>query len=380
MSKSVRIACLLVALGWAATAHAQAWYSISSNPADSGGQAQIGGGLPLPIQLATSSMGGTMSTGGAIGTGMNFPPLLIPVGKAAVQQTAGPDPKQITVPVGAFRRHSTVSKVIGVALNNPTVYQVQTNLDYTGPAPAWGKATFKAGGRTGNKTTTFIGIPGTVLKPSIARYSGSAARFGGPSRTKVVVNSPIQVWAHGPAPDAVPPCTHPAFGGADPNCLGIMLGANPMTLAVAGAKVASPPDTTPGGFFMDNVKGGVRVVKVAATGLVLAQAKAANTAPISNMATSDGFPWTTGMLTLSQPTALGGPEVFTITGNDGRVGGVGTLSLVSGALSDRNTSGPNSNRSWAQYKILPEPGAVLGAAAALAVLGVCHGLVRRRSR
>lgn len=395
MSKSVRIAALLVALGWAATAHAQAWYSVSSNPADSGGQAQIGGGLPLPIQLATSSMGGKLSNGttmtpmgatkgGPIGTGMNFPPFLIPVNpnKPLVKQTAGADPKQITIPVGAFRRHSTVKKVIGVSLNNPTVYQVQTNLDYTGPAPVWGSAMFKAGGRTGAKTTTFVGIPGTVLKPSIARYSGSAARFGGPSRTKVVVNSPIQVWAHGPAPGAQPPCHHPAFGttGASSDCIALMLGASPMTLAVAGAAVASPPDTTPGGNYMDNVNGGVRVVSVAATGLVLKQAKAANTAPISNMATSDGFPWTTGMLTLSQPTAAGTPEVFTITGNDGRVGGVGTLSLVSGALSDRMTSGPNANRSWSQYKVLPEPGAVLGAAAALAVLGVCHGLVRRRSR
>jgi hypothetical protein len=58
---------------------------------------------------------------------------------------------------------------------------------------------------------------------------------------------------------------------------------------------------------------------------------------------------------------------------------VGTLSLVAGALSDRVTSGANANRSWSQFT-LPEPGAVLGAAAALAILGVCHGLVRRRSR
>jgi len=113
--------------------------------------------------------------------------------------------------------------------------------------------------------------------------------------------------------------------------------------------------------------------------LVAMSVVVAMTAPISNMATSEGFPWTTGMLTISQPAAKGSPEVFTLTGMDSRVGGVGTISLVAGALSDRVTTGPNANRSWARYT-LPEPGAVLGAAAALAMLGVCHGLVRRRSR
>lgn len=391
-NKSLRIVGMLVALGWAAMAHAQAWYSISTNPADSGGQAQIGGGLPLPIQLATSTMGGKLSNGttmtpsggtapGPIGTGMNFPPLLIPVNpnKPLVKQTAGADPKQMTVPVGAFRRPAPGPTVLGVAANNPTVYQVRTNIEFSGPAPAFGSAMFKASGRTGAKTTTFNGIPGTPLNPSTARYSGSAARFGGPSRTKVVPATVITVWAHGPAPGAQPPCHHPAFGtaGSSGDCLALMVQAHPMTLAVAGAAVADPNDTTPGGIVMTS---GVRAVSVDAKGKVLKQAKAANTAPISNMATSAGFPWTTGMLTLVQPSAAGTPEVFTVTGMDTRVGGVGTLSLVSGALSDRVTSGPNSNRSWSQYKVLPEPGAVLGAAAALAVLGVCHGLVRRRSR
>jgi len=125
---------------------------------------------------------------------------------------------------------------------------------------------------------------------------------------------------------------------------------------------------------------GIRVVSVPTSmGLIGMSAVAGMTAPVSNMATSDRFPFTTGMITISQPTALGTPEVFTLTGMDSRVGGVGTISLVAGALSDRVYSGANANRSWAQYT-LPEPGAVLGAAAALAMLGVCHGLVRRRSR
>ena len=103
------------------------------------------------------------------------------------------------------------------------------------------------------------------------------------------------------------------------------------------------------------------------------------TGKINNMATSVGFPWTTGALTISQPAAFGSPEKFHITGMDGRVNGVGTLQLVSSALSKRVATGPNANRSWAEYQ-LPEPGAVLGAAGALGVLGLCHALARRRSR
>src|SRR6185436_12156449 len=97
------------------------------------------------------------------------------------------------------------------------------------------------------------------------------------------------------------------------------------------------------------------------------------TGKVNNMATSIGFPWTTGALTISQPAAIPAPEKFHVTGMDGRVNGVGTLQLVSSSLSKRLTTGPNANRAWAEYQ-LPEPGAVLAAAAALAVLGVCHGL------
>jgi len=128
------------------------------------------------------------------------------------------------------------------------------------------------------------------------------------------------------------------------------------------------------------VPGVVAVSVPLATGLIAMSAFTGMGAPgATNMATSFGLPWTTGMITFSQPSALGAPEVFAITGMDSRVAGVGTISLVAGALSTRTLSGPNANRNWARYT-LPEPAAVLGAAAALAMLGVCHGLVRRRSR
>jgi hypothetical protein len=100
---------------------------------------------------------------------------------------------------------------------------------------------------------------------------------------------------------------------------------------------------------------------------------------LNNMATSSvGFPWTTGMITIMAPASP--PETFWVTGTDKRDAyGVGSISLVSGALSARAMSGPNANRGWVRLT-LPEPAAVLGALGAFAMLGLCHaGLARRRS-
>jgi hypothetical protein len=366
-----RIACLLVAIGFAGAASAQTYYSITGG----GGQAQIGDGLPLPIQV--NKTGG----GQPIGTGTMFPPLLIPVNtkasKALVKQT-GAAPMQMKVPPGVFKRVPTAAKVIGVANNNPKVFQVRTKLSFSGPANVKGTMTFKKDGvRTVNKT--FAGAPAGAN----AKYSGSTNRFGGPSQTRIAVLSKIGVWVN---PGAMLPCKHPSFGGANASCLAPLVPAYPKTLAAAGGAMtkagkvtAGITVTTPGG--PPAMSPGVVILSIPnTTGIIAKSATAKKTGTLTNMATSVGFPWTTGKIVLSQPSALGVYEKFTITGMDARNSkGVGTISLVSGALSDRKLSGPNSNKSWARYT-LPEPGPALGAAAALAVLGLCHGLVRRRSR
>jgi hypothetical protein len=72
----------------------------------------------------------------------------------------------------------------------------------------------------------------------------------------------------------------------------------------------------------------------------------------TNMASSFGFPFTTGMITVSAPGADGGGELFMLTGKDSRTsGGAGTIQLVAGAVSQRVTSGPNANRGWVQLKL-----------------------------
>jgi hypothetical protein len=79
-------------------------------------------------------------------------------------------------------------------------------------------------------------------------------------------------------------------------------------------------------------------------------------AGLTNMATSVAGPFTTGMLTISAPLAAGAPEIFTITGKDSRTaGGAGTIQLVSGALSQRTTSGPNANRGWVRLVLTAAP-------------------------
>lgn len=392
-SGSIRIACLLVALGVAGSAQAQdKYYSVNGG----GGQAQIGDGLPLPAQDQLSSMGGKTGMGGPIGTYTNFPPLLIPVnpnpgfkwdgaklvkGEPVVKQTAGPDPKALKALPGVFKRVPTAPLFIGVAVNNPKVLQVRTTLSFSGPAKTLGTMTFMAGQRV-NKTTTYSGTP---AGSKVVYASPTNKRFGGASQTRVKnigVAGPmgagvIGVWADlADIMTSMMPCKHPSLGGTRADCVANKVPAYPMTFGAAGGpkgnivKTPGTPPAKPGtvGVYIDNM-----------TGKIKSSATLMATGVLNNKATSVGFPWTTGALTISQPAAFGSPEKFHITGMDGRVNGVGTLQLVSSALSKRLATGPNSNRSWAEYQ-LPEPGAVLGAAGALTMLGVCHALVRRRNR
>ena len=120
--------------------------------------------------------------------------------------------------------------------------------------------------------------------------------------------TPIRVWAN---PGAMVPCKHPAFGGADPSCIAPLLAAYPGSMVAAGG-TAGNVQTTPG--TPAPMSPAVVAVSVPATsGRVAMSVSVAMTAMTTNMATSVGFPWTTGMINISQSSALGGPELFTIS-------------------------------------------------------------------
>jgi hypothetical protein len=397
MSGFLRMVHLLVVLSIAGAAHAGTkYYSVNGG----GGQAQIGDGLPLPNQIQFTP------SGVPIGTGTMFPPLLIPLNsnqsKALIKQTTtmtGGGGQKMTIPPGVFRRIPTtnsttmgapVPNTIGVAKFNALVIQVRTTLSFSAPAQklttpmgakAPGTRVFATGQRA-NTTTTYNGTP----VGSKVVYKSKGARFGGPAQTRIknlgvapvpnpLGNGVIGVWADlaDQIKYATLPCVHPTFGGPDNNCFATKVPAYPRTLAAAGGPMSnvqtSPATPVP--------KPGMVAVSVAALGTVLMSTPTQPTGVLNNMATSVGFPWTTGALTISQPGAVPAPEKFHITGMDGRLNGVGTIQLVSASLSKRLATGANANRSWMEYQ-LPEPGPVLGAAAALAALGICHGLVRRR--
>jgi IPTL-CTERM motif len=93
---------------------------------------------------------------------------------------------------------------------------------------------------------------------------------------------------------------------------------------------------------------GVFQIRVAANGVITYITPTGLGAPgIPNPATSVGGPWTTGMLTVSVTQNAGSTnEVFVLSGSDARVNGLGSISLVSGAISNRTLTAPNANRGW----------------------------------
>jgi hypothetical protein len=340
-------------------ASAQSYYSLVGN---SGEQLELGDDFFLPLQTGYSSFPPSMGV---------FPALRIPLqklpSKALAKQTAGPDPKQITLPPAVFHRPAPGATRVGVANRNPKIFQARTNIAFSAPAPAGGSAVFRAGGRSGPPIATLYGPAGTLI-----RYNKTAAQFGGPSQTRLVPVTPIRLWLN---PGAMLPCKHPLFGGADPSCIAPIVRMNPGTRAAIGAKVGFTT-MTPGGPPPQS-PAIVAVSVPVATGLVAKSTGVKKTGTITNKATSFGFPWTTGRITISASGALGSQEQFTITGMDSRVNGAGTISLVSGALSVRKLTGTNASRGWLRLE-LPEPAPALGAAAALVALAACHGIARRR--
>lgn len=373
-NRTLGLGCLLLALGWAGSAQAQ--YALT---ADSAGELQIGTGLPLPVGPAGIFLGGMTPMDAD-----NFPPLLInpnPTMMGISQNQSTTQGGKMVIPPGVLDNNVAAKRPpIAVFTTNPAVFQVRTTLNYAWPVAT---ATFAPGGAPGAAASTVVitGPGGTAMAPAQIIYSGSTKAFGGPAQ-----------FALSPGPFAgtfrIPPngagklpiaTVWINFKGAFPASAAMTIliagASNPLGKAAPGAPLASPPGTT---MFGPVAKGVGAAAVVGPMGTVIFSAPVAAPVPSNMVTASEGFPWTTGFITLTQPLA-GPAEVFYLEGTDNRVAGNGNIQLVSGALSTRKLSGPNGNRGWLDLNLVPEPTTALGAAGALALLGLVHGLVRRRS-
>ncbi len=377
-----------------------------------GGQlrGQIGNGLPLPISLAPGGTGLIRFTHpGQIKATPNATIMQQSPAPAGNPSTA---PRSLMLAPGAFTYgvnvpEPTVSQP--VVLANQAVFAVLTTLQYSQPHSQYGTRTLRAGGRTGPTTTTnpstqtmgpvVTWCPGITppssnfnpgcLSPSsgpltngLMRFTATRNQFGGTAFSRIGGGAQVFFNIGGLVPASLP-CN----GG-----LGCQFGISnvvPNTRAVNGAPFPGI-SATPSGMDLNTINNpsamltpGVFTGVVGANGTIVSIGNPVTSGglPVAftgQPAQSWGVPQTTGMLTISVTAALNGPEVFVRTGADDRTsGGNGIVTLVTGAVSARPTSGPNGNRGWGVLKI-PEPGAMAAASAALVGLFGMHQVVRRR--
>jgi hypothetical protein len=393
---ALRVTCILFALVWAGVASAQKTYFLGLG---SGGQLQIGGGLPLPPQLTDADLNGIRDWGASPTTGIKatalqpppattggpgagvFPPLLIPPLPGATVMDTAPGGALI-IPAGVLSRPAA-QNTLGQGNNNPNLYAVATNLGYKWPdvgvtlsartttvTAGLAKVTFPLNTVTVYKATT-AGAGGKVKY----RNPGKAAFFGGKARLTLspkTGTTPPAFPVTCAGPTAVCGPILPSVGvtlfaigpNSAPPCAGVGCNALLLKAVIGGPQAAGgaplTPVTTPGG-----AVAGMNIYNIVAgatpKGTISAiNGPVASGPPAANTAVSAGFPWTTGRLTVSAPGAAGAPERWVLSGADLRTpGGAGTIQLVSGAVSIRPApaaggTGPNANRAWVRL-VLANP-------------------------
>jgi hypothetical protein len=269
---------------------------------------------------------------------------------------------------------------------NPQVFQVNTSIPIVFPQSAM---TLSPSGRTGPDTVTFCpgdtvvdspagnpacGGPSTGTISGLMRYTRTAGDLGGVGRGLLGGAADVALRVTSGAP-----CAYAA--GANPACKAIFALATPAGTGAQGASfgvvvgtAGGTPD--PGKFYVTLGPLGT-ILGITATGLGPG---------LPNPATSYGGPWTEGKLTVSVTDNTGAStEIFVLSGSSARAGtGQGTLSLVSGSVSDRSLSAPNANRGWLNLVIKPPFGVVPamstpGIAAAIGLIALVGAyFVRKR--
>jgi hypothetical protein len=385
--------CFLLGLGLAVTANAKTYSLVGG-----GGQIQIGGGLPLPIQATNTAV-----------TGAVFPTLLVPAVSGAVISgtTAMAAQQKLSIPAGVLSKPA-VQLTLGQYAQNPNLYAVGTNLGFIWPAAP---AVLSTGARTGAKTMTITTVGGN----NITYSNALASKFGGPAQfalaggaaSGILAGASVTLYGIGVPGPGNPPCVHTALTptpfpvAGNPACVAGIGGALPTGLAAMGAAVGgviTTPGGTPTATMRTPTPGPVPGVGIGAFGPGPAKpggalgtvsfftfTPAGTMTGFTNMASSLGYPWTTGKIQVSAPFASGAPEFFTLTGGDARnASGVGTIQLVSGALSQRTRTGPNANRGWVRLVLAAAPDVPalspsMGVVAALVMLTTFGYAVRRFS-
>jgi len=300
-ASSARLTTLLVAL----VLVVGAWSAAQARTHGLTGNArfQIGDGLPLPIGFTAAPNGKVLPIAGAT------------VMQHGVHAASAPA-KLVMDPFQWFYDKAAIN--LPVFGSNPAVFQVHTNLIYNLPKD---KIMFEAGGRTGASTVTFCGQPGSTVtamgNPACAggttgtgllRYTRTTNQFGGPAQGNVGGTADVALRGNG-APAGAAPCAGPA-------CIVAFFDAGPAPTGAVGAPFGFTNNTVP---VIPNP--GAFTGTVTAMGAVV-NLGAALGPGLGNAGTSWGGPWTSGMLTASNTEAVP-PELFQLTGMDGRAAGAG---------------------------------------------------------
>ncbi len=368
MLLTLRLTRLLISIGLLAGLATMA--SATVHPLSGNARFQIGDGLPIPGTLYLAAPEGK-----------------IEVAAGAVVNQTGSDPMPLKVPEGSLE-WTPVPFIVPVASNNSAVFfQVLTSIGVTIPYAS--SPTLSAGKRTGAATVSYC--PGQTVTPTgnpgcasgvaaahgsvkgIMIYTATGAQFGGPMGVRMYGRSDLAINV------LMTPFT------MCNNCIAFMALASPNSTSnggighafIAGSSGATTPGAAP-------IPGRLTVTGVTGFGAITAAMITPNSSPgLPNPGTSFGGPWTTGRLELSAPLALGMAEIFTLTGSDARVSGVGSISLVGGSLSNRAITGPNANRGWLNLTIGPALGALpsmggLGTTALVVLISLAGGYTARK--
>jgi hypothetical protein len=328
---------------------------------------QIGNGIPIPIGFSPLPNGKVLAVPGAT--------------IRQHGQHSEANPAKVVLDSSQLTHPGTPPVNLPIFQPGTSLFQIQTAIQIQFPKS---QVSFAAGGRTGPGTVTFCGKPGSAtaihadLNPACAgsptgtgllRYTNTARQFGGPAHTAFGGVADIAFNAGG----ASPPCSGP------PTCIVGFANATPRPTGAVGGPFGfttryPPTFPSPGIFFATVGPFGT----VVALGQTIAPG-------LSNTGTSWGGPWTTGMVTASNPTATP-PQKFTLTGADARAAGngEGSLSLVAGGFSQRILTGSKANRGWLNLAIGPVnshiPAMPAYAVAALVALTALSGAYALRLR